>query len=190
MFLVPSVLEKQDRLIAVLDIFAVGLYAATGADKALAYGFNPLICVTMGFFTGVGGGMLRDICLGQTPRIFQRSNFYAVAAIAGAAVYVALAGAGISHVAAVVVCVVVTMALRWVSLKFNIMSPTDVDLTKVDLSRVVRKRAPGDAAHVRLERPDRSASELAERRERTLADIERRRRGERLARLFRGPGKR
>ena len=189
-FLVPSVLEKQDRLIAVLDIFAVGLYAATGADKALAYGFNPLICVTMGFFTGVGGGMLRDICLGQTPRIFQRSNFYAVAAIAGAAVYVALAGAGISHVAAVVVCVVVTMALRWVSLRFNIMSPTDVDLTKVDLSRVVRKRAPGDAAHVRLERPDRSASELAERRERTLADIERRRRGERLARLFRGPGKR
>ena len=40
-FIAPSVVAKQDRLIAVLDIFAVGLYAATGADKALVYGFNP-----------------------------------------------------------------------------------------------------------------------------------------------------
>ena len=46
-FAIPTVIAKQDRLIAVFDIFAVGLYAATGADKALVYGFSPIICVTM-----------------------------------------------------------------------------------------------------------------------------------------------
>ena len=138
-FVIPKAIERQDKLIAVLDIFAVGLYAATGADKALVYGFNPLICIMMGFFTAVGGGMLRDICLGQTPGIFQRSNLYAVAAIAGAGCYVALAAAGVSHAVGVVVCVVVTMSLRWLSLKFNIMSPTEVDLSKVPLVQSGRR---------------------------------------------------
>ena len=64
-FVIPSFVERQDRLIAVLDIFGVGLFAATGADKAYAYGFEPIICVMMGFFTAVGGGMLRDICLAR-----------------------------------------------------------------------------------------------------------------------------
>lgn len=141
-FLIPSVVAKQDRLIAILDIFSVGLYAATGADKALVYGFSPMICIMMGFFTGVGGGMLRDICLGQTPYIFRRSNLYAVAAIAGATTYTLLAMSGISHVIAVVACVVVTMGLRWWSLHYNIMSPAEVDLTKVDLDEVITTVVP------------------------------------------------
>lgn len=187
-FVIPTFIAKQDRLIAVLDIFAVGLYAATGADKALVYGFNPLICITMGFFTGVGGGMLRDVFLGQVPYIFQRSNLYAVAAIAGAGAYVALAGLGISHVIAVVGCVAVTMGLRWLSLRFNIMSPTEVDLTRMvphrrglrraaELADEAAREAP--AAKPRLDRPDRSSTGLAERRRRTLADIDRRREQER-----------
>ena len=187
-FVIPTVVAKQDRLIAVLDIFAVGLFAATGADKALVYGFDPLIGIIMGFFTGVGGGMLRDICLGQTPYIFQRSNFYAVAAIAGAATYTVVVGAGISHTLAVIACVAVTMGLRFLSLRFNIMSPTEVDLARVvpHRRRRMTRRAEADAEGAsreastpalkpRLDRPDRSASELAARRKRTVAEIDRRR---------------
>lgn len=190
-FVAPSVIAKQDRLIAVLDIFAVGLYAATGADKALVYGFDPIICITMGFFTGVGGGMLRDVFLGQVPYIFQRSNLYAVAAIAGAGVYVLFAAAGISHVVGVVACVGVTMGLRWLSLRYNILSPTELDLTRMVPRRHGRRlaadaaedtaRAEAPAAKPRIDRPDRSAAELARRRRRTLADIESRRELERRA---------
>ena len=145
-FVAPSVIAKQDRLIAVLDIFAVGLYAATGADKALVYGFDPIICITMGFFTGVGGGMLRDVFLGQVPYIFQRSNLYAVAAIAGAGVYVLFAAAGISHVVGVVACVGVTMGLRWLSLRYNILSPTELDLTPQRTRRAPRRLPPSPAS--------------------------------------------
>lgn len=48
----------------------------------------------MGFFTAVGGGMLRDGFMGVVPGIFQRTNFYAIAAIAGSASYVALVMSG------------------------------------------------------------------------------------------------
>ena len=51
-------------------------------------------------------------------------TFYAIAAIAGSTSYVCLVMSGImSNVAALVVCVVVTMGLRWLSLRFDIKKP-------------------------------------------------------------------
>ena len=149
-FTAPHVIAKRDRLIAFLDIFAVGLFAATGADKAMVYGFEPLVCVIMGFFTAVGGGMLRDICLGQTPAIFQKSTFYGVASIGGALVYIALAElTGASHIAALTACVAATILLRWLSVRYNIMSPTQVDLHGVARAgkRIARRRAGGRAGN-------------------------------------------
>lgn len=193
-FIIPSVIERQDRLIAIFDIFAVGLFAATGADKALVYGFNPMICIMMGFFTAVGGGMLRDVFLGQTPYIFQRSNFYALAAIAGAAAYTFIAMSDISHVFAICVCVAVTMGLRFLSLHYDIVSPTEVDLAKVDLKNVDlphvelvkakprrshaggnRGREHAPAQPPSIDKPSRSDNEPASRHDRTLADIAKRR---------------
>lgn len=155
-FCIPSFVQKQDRLIALLDIFAVGLYAATGADKALVNGFNPLICITMGFITAVGGGMLRDICLGQVPRIFQRSTFYALAALGGTTVYTLLADIGITHVAAVVACVVITMALRFISLRYNIMSPTELEIPKVSPKAMQLTAARAVKRTLRSQKPGRS----------------------------------
>ena len=125
------IVDKPEKLIPLLDIISVGIYAATGADKALVYGFAPAVCIMMGFFTAVGGGMLRDGFMGVVPGIFQRTNFYAIAAIAGSTSYVCLVMSGImSNVAALVVCVVVTMGLRWLSLRFDIKSPTEEDIAR------------------------------------------------------------
>lgn len=130
-YIFPAIVDKPDKLIPLLDIISVGIYAATGADKALVYGFAPAVCIMMGFFTAVGGGMLRDGFMGVVPGIFQRTNFYAIAAIAGSASYVALVMSGLmSNVAALVVCVVVTMGLRWLSLRFDIKSPTEEDIAR------------------------------------------------------------
>ena len=128
-YIFPAIVDKPDKLIPLLDIISVGIYAATGADKALVYGFAPVVCIMMGFFTAVGGGMLRDGFMGVVPGIFQRTNFYAIAAIAGSASYVSLVMSGlVSNVAALVVCVIVTMGLRWLSLRFDIKSPTEEDI--------------------------------------------------------------
>ena len=131
-FAFPRIVGKQDGIIALLDILSVGLYAGLGADKALVYGFEPTVAVTMGFFTAVGGGMLRDICLGQTPYIFQRSNFYAFAAIGGSITYVALVElTSLAHALGLTACVAVTVGLRYLSLHFDIMSPDEDDLRRM-----------------------------------------------------------
>lgn len=130
-YIFPAIVDKPEKLIPLLDIISVGIYAATGADKALVYGFAPAVCIMMGFFTAVGGGMLRDGFMGVVPGIFQRTNFYAIAAIAGSTSYVCLVTSGImSNVAALVVCVAVTMGLRWLSLRFDIKSPTEEDIAR------------------------------------------------------------
>lgn len=130
-YIFPAIVDKPEKLIPLLDIISVGIYAATGADKALVYGFAPAVCIMMGFFTAVGGGMLRDGFMGVVPGIFQRTNFYAIAAIAGSASYVCLVMSGlVSNVVALVVCVVVTMGLRWLSLRFDIKSPTEEDIAR------------------------------------------------------------
>ena len=127
-YIFPAIVDKPEKLIPLLDIISVGIYAATGADKALVYGFAPAVCIMMGFFTAVGSSMLRD---GLVPGIFQRTNFYAIAAIAGSASYVCLVMSGlVSNVVALVVCVVVTMGLRWLSLRFDIKSPTEDDIAR------------------------------------------------------------
>lgn len=131
-FTFPVMVEKPDRLVAVLDIFSVGLFAVMGADKTMLYGYPAITCVMMGFFTAVGGGLLRDVCLARVPYIFQRSNLYAIAAIAGALTYIVLVQClDIWNIAAAAISVAVTMAVRWWSIRFNIMSPTEVDLHKL-----------------------------------------------------------
>ncbi|MEE0704309.1 MAG: trimeric intracellular cation channel family protein [Collinsella sp.] len=131
-FAFPWMVEKPDRLISVLDIFAVGLFAVMGADKTMAYGYPPITCVMMGFITAVGGGMLRDICLARVPYIFRRSNLYAMAAIAGAITYMVLIESlGMWNIAAAFISVALTMFIRWWSIRFNIMSPTEFDPHKM-----------------------------------------------------------
>ena len=131
-FTFPVMVEKPDRLVAILDIFSVGLFAVMGADKTMLYGYPAITCAMMGFFTAVGGGLLRDVCLARVPYIFQRSNLYAIAAIAGALTYIVLVQClDIWNIAAAVIGVAVTMAVRWWSIRYNIMSPTEVDLHKL-----------------------------------------------------------
>ena len=175
-FVFPMIVERQDRIIDILDIFAVGLYSAVGADKAMVYGFEPTVCVMMGFFPAVGGGLLRDICLAQTPSIFKRGNFYAIAAIAGSTAYIFLVqGCSVNNIAALTFSTALTMFVRWLSLHYNIQSPTEVDLTRMP----PRRHRTADVAGARREVTARSADALADRRERTLADIQERREQER-----------
>ena len=69
---------------------AVGLAAFTvsGVQLALTAGHtdNLFLCAFMGVVTGVGGGVLRDIMVMQTPGIL-RKRIYAVASILGAVLY-------------------------------------------------------------------------------------------------------
>lgn len=118
-------LVRHPNLLEWLDILAVGLFAVMGTDKAMVFGLSVWACVLMGTLTGVGGGMLRDVFLGDVPKIFQSNYFYAICAIAGSlAYYVAVSAFSLYKLWAAVLCVCVTVALRRLSLRFNIVSPS------------------------------------------------------------------
>lgn len=74
------------KLILGLDAAGLAVFAVTGTQKALAAGLNPVMAALLGMLTGIGGGMIRDVLVTQTPFVLQ-SDLYAVAALAaGAAV--------------------------------------------------------------------------------------------------------
>ena len=136
-FLFPSLLTRFPHLIEWVDIISVGLFVAAGSDKAIVYHMNPWAVVLMGTVTGVGGGMLRDIFLGNTPRIFQRSNFYAICAVAGSIVfYMLVIHANVTGEWATAISVSVVILMRRLSLHFNILSPANVDLAPVVKKKV------------------------------------------------------
>lgn len=133
-FMFPQVFERKtmDRLLSALDIFSVGLFAVFGADKALAYGFDVSVAITMGFFTGVGGGMMRDVFLARVCRVFIPGKLYSIAAIGGAAVYtVMIHYLGIWNILSAVVGVAVCIAIRWASIRFDIQVGSEVHLEHV-----------------------------------------------------------
>lgn len=128
-FLFPQPLDRAGSLMEWLDITAVALFALVGCDKAIVNGLYPASCLLMGIMTGVGGGMLRDVFLGEVPRIFQRSNLYAVCALAGsAAYYLAVMVFSVHKMWASALCIAVTIGLRRWSLHFDVRTPADVDL--------------------------------------------------------------
>jgi uncharacterized membrane protein YeiH len=69
------------------DGAGLALFAVTGTQKALAAGLNPVMAALMGMLTGIGGGVLRDVLVNETPTVL-RADLYAVAALAAGIVVV------------------------------------------------------------------------------------------------------
>jgi uncharacterized membrane protein YeiH len=86
-FLWYSTIRWLKSSVLVFDAAGLGLFAVSGALKALAFGVNPVAAVLLGMLTGIGGGMLRDVLVAEIPTVL-RAELYAVAALAGAAVVV------------------------------------------------------------------------------------------------------
>src|SRR3954462_14088420 len=81
------VIDRMRGSVLILDAAGLALFAVSGALKALAVHLHPVAAVLLGALTGIGGGMVRDILVAEVPAVL-RSEFYAVAALAGAAVVV------------------------------------------------------------------------------------------------------
>lgn len=85
--------HRQPPLAAlqVADAFALALFSIIGAKKALGLDLSPSVAVAMGVITGVAGGILRDVLVGEIPLVFRPAiHLYATAALAGVALHVFL----------------------------------------------------------------------------------------------------
>jgi uncharacterized membrane protein YeiH len=113
-----GLVERLAHPVVLFDSLGLGLFAVTGAQKALLSGWNGEVAVLMGMVTAVGGGVARDVLLNRVPVILQR-EIYASAALVGAAIatFGELLGWGSP---ALTWCAVTTcFALRYVSLRYR-----------------------------------------------------------------------
>jgi uncharacterized membrane protein YeiH len=79
-FLGYPLVRMLRRPVLLLDAVGLGLFAVTGAQKALEYGIGPVMAAVLGMASGIGGGMVRDVLAGEVPFVL-RTDIYAVAAL-------------------------------------------------------------------------------------------------------------
>lgn len=125
-----------DRLrhpVLLFDAAGLALFGVAGAQKALVFGLEPAMAALLGMLTGIGGGIARDVLLSNVPAVF-RSDIYALAALAGAAVVVAGDALGLPAAPTASAGALLCFALRIAAIRYGWHLPT---------ARVADDGAPG-----------------------------------------------
>src|SRR5882672_7548773 len=59
--------ELPVAVLMIADAFALALFTMVGAQKALGFPVASAVVVVMGVMTGVAGGIMRDLLIGEIP---------------------------------------------------------------------------------------------------------------------------
>jgi uncharacterized membrane protein YeiH len=116
-------LDRLARPILVLDAAGLGLFAVTGASKALDFGLGVGQAVILGAVTGVGGGTIRDVLIRRIPVVL-RKELYAIPALAAALVVAVTDRIGVYGVPAAVAAAVLCFGIRLLGVRFQLNAPT------------------------------------------------------------------
>jgi uncharacterized membrane protein YeiH len=108
-----------ERGLLIVDAAALALFAVAGATRALDSGLVVLPALLLGCVTAVGGGSLRDVLSGRTPRVFERGELYAIVAVVAAATFLACNAAGFSRTVATGAGLGMGFLFRLVSLRLG-----------------------------------------------------------------------
>ncbi|HEX7371016.1 MAG TPA: trimeric intracellular cation channel family protein [Rhodanobacteraceae bacterium] len=100
------------------DAVGLAFFAVSGTDKALAFGLDPLMAALLGMLTGIGGGMLRDVLANEIPVVL-RSDLYALAALACAAIVAAGHVLHLPPLGPAIAGMVVCIALRFMAIQYG-----------------------------------------------------------------------
>lgn len=87
-FALARVWNFAGTALVVADAVALALYTVAGVEIASQQQGPGPVAITMGVITGVAGGMIRDVLIGDVPLVFRRDIYlYATAALLGSALY-------------------------------------------------------------------------------------------------------
>lgn len=137
------------RSMIVVDAMALGLFAVNGTAKAMAFHTSGMTAVFLGMFTALAGGLIRDTLLNEVPSIIRDKHWYAVPSFVGCILTVIVSKcvrAGIidlhGEMALDLGIVALVVAMRLLSVKFNIMLPGALERERAHLrmrSRYLRR---------------------------------------------------
>ena len=121
-FLYPRI-KGQMGLFLIFDAVGLGVFTIIGATVALnIYGFNVLLMVFAGMITAIGGGIIRDALVNETPLVF-RKELYASISFVGVLLYILLIYAGINLEISSIICIIFVTVFRIMALHYKLNLP-------------------------------------------------------------------
>ncbi len=132
-------INRLQRPIDALDAAGLALFCVTGAATALAHRLGVVESIILGAITGIGGGMLRDILVGQIPTVL-RGGLYAIPALVGAGIVVGAYKAGDYTVVFPIVGAGVCFLMRMVGLRYDLGLPRADAVAVTSVPRRQRRR--------------------------------------------------
>lgn len=122
-----------EKINNVLDALGLGVFASVGTGAYLALG--PFVAITMGAISAVGGSLIRDVMLRDIPFIL-RKRVYAVAALAGSAVYyiiveLIMKGVKSADIVGTIACMAVIFVIRMCATVFRWNMPKAIRFSEI-----------------------------------------------------------
>ena len=121
-FWLHPTLNRVRRTVLILDAAGLGLFTATGTLKALEAGVPPVGACLLGMLTAIGGGLARDLLVGEIPVVLRR-DLYAVVALGGAILITILHGQGLSGLVPLVGTAALIFGVRVIALHRHWSAP-------------------------------------------------------------------
>lgn len=118
-FLTAHLLESRLRALEWLDALALSVAVPAGVGVALGLRQSWPVVVIMGVATGSFGGLMRDVVCNELPLILKKGELYATAAFSGALAATIADALGASTLLALLICALITFALRAGSMLFG-----------------------------------------------------------------------
>ena len=118
-FLLHSKMKKHWNIFLKFDAIGLGVFTVIGATFAYnMFGMNFLVIVLSGMLTAIGGGILRDVFVSQTPIVFVK-ELYASASFLGAAVFYLVILLTNDVYAGTISGILLATGLRMIAMKYN-----------------------------------------------------------------------
>lgn len=115
-------LKKFTTTLFLFDALGLGLFTLVGIKLGIEKDFSVGICITLGTITACFGGVVRDVLLNNIPLLF-RKEIYAMACIAGGAVYFLLREMNIDPDLSTILCILIIFVIRIIAVRYKLFLP-------------------------------------------------------------------
>ncbi|NLR93190.1 trimeric intracellular cation channel family protein [Flammeovirga agarivorans] len=120
--LFKKIVAQLRTTLFLFDTLGIGVFTFIGTQKAMLLGVPPVICIVMGTFTAVLGGVIRDTLCNDVPLIF-REEIYATACLVGGSVFVILHQFNIDDTICTWTCITTVIGIRLLAIKYHLTLP-------------------------------------------------------------------
>ncbi|PAF51841.1 hypothetical protein BKH43_00995 [Helicobacter sp. 13S00401-1] len=143
----PYFLARFGKLFLLLDALGLVAFSIIGVDKALSLGHGIIVCVVAGVFTGVAGGILRDLLCNKIPLVFQK-EVYAGVSIVTCILYYLLTKTSLNHNLIVIITLVFGFSFRALAIYYKLGLPVfnydEEKALRLHEERVAKRKARRD----------------------------------------------